>query len=86
MLVYDNPDELKLAYTKGEPFIVTYRTIYEIKWSNGVQMYIKQKIYSHHGKTPLIGRGKFIFTTGQHVESLIKSSHDESCIKFKSGE
>ena len=71
MLVYENQDELKAAYNRGENFIVTFRTIYEIKYSHGVGEYIKSKVYSHYGELPLIGKGRFIFTTQKHAESLM---------------
>ena len=71
MKVYDCQNELKQAYNSNDNFIVTYRTIYEIKHSHGVGEYIKQKVYSHYGSLPLIGKGKFIFTTRNHAESLM---------------
>jgi hypothetical protein len=36
MKVYDCQEELKQAYNSNDNFIVTYRTIYEIKHSHGV--------------------------------------------------
>ena len=71
MKVYDCQDELKAAFNKGDNFIVTFRAIYEIKFSHGVSEYIKTKIYTHYGKLPLIGKGRFVFTTQKHAESLI---------------
>jgi len=71
MKVYDNQDELKAAYHAGNCFVVTYRTIYEIKWCHGISGYIKQKVFTHYGQLPLIGKGRFIFTNGRHVETLM---------------
>ena len=71
MLVYENQDELKAAYNRGENFIVTFRTIYEIKHSHGAGEYIKSKVYTHYGNLPLIGKGRFIFTNQRQVERLM---------------
>jgi hypothetical protein len=71
MKVYDDQNELKAAYEANDNFIVTYRTIYEIKFSHGVSEYIKTKIYNHYGKLPLIGKGRFIFTNQKHAHQLM---------------
>lgn len=71
MKVYELQDELKAAYQANDNFIVTYRAIYEIKFSHGVNEYIKTKVYDHYGKLPLIGRGRFIFTNQKQAQQLM---------------
>ena len=74
MKVYECQEELKNAYNNNDCFIVAYNTIYEIKYSHGVNEYIKSKVFQNYGSMPLIGKGKFIFTNKKHVDSLMQGA------------
>jgi hypothetical protein len=52
-------------------YIVAYRDIYFIDWSNNMGRYYARKIYTHYGDLPLTKRGRFFADKAKWVNDLL---------------
>lgn len=52
-------------------YIVAYRDIYVIDWSNNMGRYYARKIYTKYGDLPLTKRGRFFAYTAKWVNDLL---------------
>ena len=63
-------EEIERAIEKGESVLIAYKTAYSIKQTSSGMFQIVEA-YKERKKVPLIGRGRFIFTTPQRANKLI---------------
>lgn len=68
-------EEIKNNYfNTNKKYIIKYNTIYEIKYGENVGLYTLEiyKKYPRKNEVPLMKKGRFIITSGDHVNSLLE--------------
>ena len=64
------PQEVNAAYNSGKRYIVRYRTIYEIRYSQAQQTYYATKLMIL--PTNWTARGRFVLTDEKNVNHIIE--------------
>lgn len=65
-------EEVQEFVDAGRVYIVAYRDIYFIDWSNNAGRYYARKIYTKYGDLPLTKRGRFFAYTAKDVNNLLE--------------
>lgn len=63
--------EIEVELNNGKHYMVSYRNVFQVEWSNNTKSYVGFKVYHHDGDIPLTKRGRFLFMSGDSVNSLI---------------
>jgi hypothetical protein len=61
--------EIESAVATGNEFLVTCRTIYQLKLSKNAGWH-GLKLYTEYGERPIMQRGRFMFTDGTNAAKL----------------